>query len=343
MKLLRSGGDYSYAYGVVSGKGRKLFSRKQIEDLAMYKSVGEITAFLEGTEYERDIHGAVGKKVDPIKLEKSILNHFFRIFREIISTLPQADKETMEELIMGNIEAENMEIIIRMIHRKLDPEETGHMLTPCRWKDDFVSDIISSQSIKELVEKLGKTEYHEPLEQALDKYEDEKSTVPLETALEKFLAKKWLTLQEKIAEDLKSYIEMKIDAMNIRSLLRLITEERSREGAFVEGGKYLTRKMFDEAESIEDALEVLNRTPYINAVKEGLEYYGKSKSFVHLENILYRENVQRFADEALFNPPSMSSIILFISRKKMEIKNLRRIVVCKANDVPQNEIKELLL
>ena len=130
---LVSGGDYSYAYGVVSAKSSKILSEKQMEGLAMFRSIDEVAAFLEGTEYEKDIHEAVGKTADPEKFEKAVLAHFMRLYREITSFIPKADKITLDRIVMGNIETENLEVIIRLVASGADMKNAEKLITPCSW------------------------------------------------------------------------------------------------------------------------------------------------------------------------------------------------------------------
>lgn len=349
MKLRKNGGDYSYAYGVVSGKGSKLFTKKQIEDLAMFRSVGEVTAFLEGTEYEKDIQEAVGKKVDPEKLERCIISHFTRIYKEISSFLPEADKDTLEKIIMGNIEVENLMIMMRLIRAGKDSDEiekTVFLRDNLEIDKDVIEKLLSSKTVDEFVSNLENTAYHEFLNKAIDDYKEEDSIIPLEDALRKYLIHSWLSLEDKISDDLKSYIGKRIDIMNINYIMRTLSSGKELSVDKLYPGRHFTSdiiKSFDGIAGIEDALNILDKTAFGDDSREGYKAYEKTKSFVKLENLLYSRILKRFADDSLFNPPSMSSVILFLERKNVEIKNLRRIIVCKANELPSDDIKEILI
>ncbi len=345
MTLLKKGGDYSYAYGVVSGKSSKLLSYHQTENLALFKNLDELVAFLAGTGYEQDIQKAVGKKVDPDKLEKAVLSNFMRIYNEIASHLPEGDRDTMEKMTLGYVETSNLQIIIRMVHSNADPEETKKITSPGRWTEGYIENLVKSESIKDLINKLEGSKYHEGLKEELENYEELNSTIPLEVKLEKMLVKNWLSLKDIMSDDLKSYIEKIVDMMNITYALRIMEEHIDEEDVFIDGGKYVSIEMFKKmAESpAGEALEVLKKTPFYEAAKEGVEYFEKTGSFIKLENLLNGVIIKRFADDALFRPLSMSSIILFIVRKRMEIKNLRRIIVCIDGKIPGNEIKEMLV
>ncbi|MBN2102369.1 MAG: V-type ATPase subunit [Candidatus Aenigmarchaeota archaeon] len=342
--LKRKGGDYSYAYGVVSGKHSKLLTYHQTENLALFKNLDELVAFLAGTEYEQDIQGAMGKRVDQDLLEKGVLSNFLRVYNEIAATLPQGDRMTLEKMTLGYIETSNLQIIIRMLHSGANPEDTARMLSPCKWSSEYVRELVESGSVEKMTGNLD-AKYREGLKDELDDYKNMDSTIPLEVKLEKMLAKDWLSLKDVMSPDLQSYIAKNVDVMNITYALRIMEEHIDEENVFIEGGKYVTKKMFKAmAEgSNEEALNILSRTPFYNAAKEGIEHFGKTGSFIKLENLLNGVIIKRFADDALFRPLSMSSIILFIARKRMEVKNLRRIIVCIAGKIPANEIKEMLV
>jgi len=342
--LKKRGGDYSYAYGVVSGKSSKLLSYHQTENLALFKSLDEVATFLSGTEYEQDIQGAMGKMIDADKLEKGILSGFMRIYNEIAVHLPPGDRNTLAEMTMGYIGTTNLQVAIRMVHSKANPEEIKKMLSPGRWGNEFTDDIVGSGSIRDLLEKLKGTKY-EVLVEEIEEYEKTKNTISLEVRLEKLLVKRWLALKDTMSPDLQSYIAKNIDMMNITYALRITEEHVDAKDIFIEGGKYVSREMFERMakSSPSDAVEILHKTPFYNAAKEGIGHFEKAGSFIKLENLLNGVIIKRFADDALFRPLSMSSIILFIARKRMEIKNLRRIIVCIAGKIPANEIKEMLV
>ena len=339
-----NGGDYSYAYGVVSGKSSKLFTMSQLESMSMYRSLDEVVAFLSGTEYEQDISEAVGRKVDADLLERGILSNFLRIYKEIASTLPKGDHKTLEKMTMGYIKTSNLQIIIRMLHSGANPEDIMKMISPCKWSNEYARSLVESSSVEKMTEKLD-AKYIEGLKGGLIEYKKTGSIIPIEVSLEKMLVKDWLSLGGIMSPDLQSYIAKNIDVMNITFAFRIPEGSADEENLFIEGGKYITKKMFGEiAEaSNEDALIILSSTPFYNAAKEGIEHYTKTGSFIKLENLLNMVIIKRFADDALFRPLSMSSIILFIARKRMEVKNLRRIIVCIAGKVPANEIKEMLV
>ncbi|NOX71762.1 MAG: V-type ATPase subunit, partial [Candidatus Micrarchaeota archaeon] len=216
-------GDYSYAYGVVSGKSYKLLTKKQMEDLARFKSVDELVVFLEGTDYESDIKHVRGKIIDIDELWKGIMNHFMRVYDEVVSFIPEKDSQVIEKLVMGNIEAENAEIILRMLHSGAESGRIKEMLAPCRWTEEYIDALTSSRSVKSFKDNLREKWLKEAIESSMETYEKQQTVIPIEISIEKALAKKWNAIESSISDDLKFYVGVKIDSINVIFLMRILT------------------------------------------------------------------------------------------------------------------------
>ncbi|UCC91607.1 MAG: V-type ATPase subunit, partial [Candidatus Aenigmatarchaeota archaeon] len=100
--------EYAYAYGVVSGMTAKLIDDKTFDELARFRSVEEVVAFLEGTDYEPEIKKVVGKTIDIRSLESALKKHFVRIYGSIVSSIPESDRKDLNMIISEGLRVENL-------------------------------------------------------------------------------------------------------------------------------------------------------------------------------------------------------------------------------------------
>jgi ATP synthase A1 C subunit len=332
-------GEYAYAYGVVSGMTAKLIDDKTFDELTRFRSVEEVVAFLEGTDYEPDLKKVIGKTIKIEDLEHALKHHFIRIYKSIVSSLPESDQEALNKIIVENLRVENLKIILRGIHSGIGSERIEEMLDMIT-DQEFLMELIKSRSVEEFVEKLEKTEYHEILEKKLPEYRELGNLLPLENSLDKYLIDSWRGID---CFDIRRFVEIKIDTINIRTILRCKVSGIPSKDYVIQGG-YLKEKLKDmERGEVKDILEILDKTPYGKASREAMNEYQKTNSLIAFEKRLESEILKFLKENAILRPLSMFSIILFINAKRREVKNLNTVIVCKHYDVPPEEIKEILM
>ena len=275
-------GDYAYAYGVVSGMTAKLIDDKTFDELARFRSVEEVVAFLEGTDYEPEIKKVVGKTIDIRNLESALKQHFVRIYRSIVSSIPESDRKDLNRIISESLKVENLKIIMRGIHSGMEPEEIEELLDTTE-DEEFMKELAKAKSIEEFITALEKTEYHDILESKIPKYNELGNLLPLENSLDKHMIDSWRGVA---SPDLRRFVEIKIDTINIRTTLRCKISGIPSKDYVIEGGNLKDKIKDMERGEVKDVLEILDRTPYGKAAKEAMAEYEKTKSLVSFEKKL---------------------------------------------------------
>ncbi|UCC91229.1 MAG: V-type ATPase subunit [Candidatus Aenigmatarchaeota archaeon] len=331
--------EYAYAYGVVSGMTAKLIDDKTFDELARFRSVEEVVAFLEGTDYEPEIKKVVGKTIDIQNLENALKKHFVRIYNSIISSIPESDRKDLNRIISEGLRAENLKIIMRGIHSGMEPEKIEEMLD-MKEDEEFMKELAKAKSIEEFIEKLGETEYHDVLKSEIPKYNELGNLLPLENSLDKHMIDSWRGISSKV---LRRFVDIKIDTIHIRTILRCKISKIPSKDYVIEGGNLKNRLGEMERGEVKDILEILDRTTYGKAAKEAMAEYEKTKSLVSFEKKLESDILTFLKENAILRPLGVFSVMSFINSKRREVRNLNTVVVCKHYDIPPEEIKEILM
>lgn len=358
-----SSSKYAYAYGVVSGKTGKLFDSRTFDELVMARSVEEVAAFLEGTDYEPDLREAVGKKINVDLMERSLVNHFRRVYEEIISSLPAFDRDMFDRMIMGKFRTDNLKIIMRSIHSGKSKEEIGEALYPA-FDHDTTKKLLESENMRQFVSRLENIQGQDVLEEKLDEYEKTNDLLPLEIAIDKEFLESWnkkfsdefnsvinhvlfvLIGRRRLSfpEELQYFVGLRTDVTNIKTLLTCKLSDTDCSDYMIKGGLYLASGIEEmKHKEIGDILDMLDETPYGPACRESFELYQKSKSISGLDTRLEEKFLSILKERSLFDALSIMPITLFISQKWREVRNLRAILVCKHHKIQPAEIKGIMV
>lgn len=331
--------EYAYAYGVVSGMTAKLIDDKTFDELTRFRSVEEIVAFLEGTDYEPEIKKVIGKTIQIRDLEHAFKEHFVRMFRSIVSSIPESDQEDMNKIIAESLRVENLKIIMRGIHSGMEPEKINELLD-MMFDEELTNELVGAKSVEEFIEKLEGTEYHEVLSSKIPEYRELGNLLPLENSLDKQMVDSWKGIR---SLDLQKFVETKIDTINIRTIIRCKISGIPTKDYVIDGGNLRMKLKDMERGEVKDILEMLDKTPYGKSAKEAMAEYEKNKSLVSFEKKLDDEVLKFLKENAMLRPLGVFSVISFINAKRREVKNLNTVVVCKNYDIPSEEIKEILM
>ncbi len=332
-------GDYAYAYGVVSGMTAKLIDDKTFDELARFRSVEEVVAFLEGTDYEPEIKKVVGKTIEIENLESALKRHFVRIYRSIVSSIPESDRKDLNRIISESLKVENLKIIMRGIHSGMEPEKIEEMLDIME-DEELITELTKAKSVEEFIAGLEKTEYHDVLESKLPEYKELGNLLPLENSLDKHMIDSWRGV---VSKDLRRFVETKTDTINIRTILRCKISDIPSKDYIIEEGHLKDKLSEMERGEVKDVLEILDRTTYGKAAKEAMSEYEKTHSLISFEKRLESDILTFLKENAILRPLGVFSVMSFINAKRREVKNLNTVVICKHYDVPPEEIKEILM
>lgn len=331
--------EYAYAYGVVSSMAGKLAEDKTYEELVRFRSVEEVLAFMEGTDYEQEIKKVVGKTIDIKEVENALKRHFVRVYGQIVSSIPANDRAEFDRIMLESFRAENLKVVMRGIHAGIEPAKIMERLETETDKG-LMEELSQSKDMEEFAKKLEGTGYGGVIMERLENYKETKSLLPIENAIDRHLVGTWGDIS--LAE-IKKFADIRTDIINIRTILRCKTSGIPPQSYVIKGGT-LEGMLGDLMKGdVKDVLSVLDKTPYGNAAREAMQEFEKTNSIVTMEGKMEREVMKYLKENAMLRPLGVASIMLFINSKRREVNNMKTIVVCKHYGIPPEEIKEILV
>ena len=201
--------------------------------------------------------------------------------------------------------------------------------------------IIDTENYQELTPIMK-----EAIVEASEDYDVSKDPQNVDIILDKHLFQEMLNLAEKLEEDyLKNYLVSLIDLTNIKILLRIKSQDKSRDflnKALISGGKLDKDRLFNLFSDATDNIpNRLSYSDYSSIIKGGIDSYISSGSLSLLEKNI--DNfVMDYMKKAKVIPFGIEPIIAYIYAKENEIKLIRIILLGKLNKVPAEIIRERL-
>lgn len=346
-------GSYAHAFGIVSGKQSKLFDFRVWESFINAKSVSEIIASLEGTEYDLEMREVISAKINIKSFEDALNKNFLRNCNEIFSVLPKGDAKALSFIVFEELNLRKLISILRRLHYNLkETRDERHFVIPYVKTEvdyDKIFSEISDETqdrVDKFISKIYGTKYYAALKNKIENYKSLGNTMPLECELIKSFIKDAGTLAEKKGScGLREFLSLKIDIINLKTLLRGKLNTIPYEDFLLPNGLYLREKELKLLlkSDVEDFSKVLEFSPYSISVNEALLAYKREKSLLNLEISLDKLTHDIIKEKAILTPLSIYSILSFIAEKEREVKNLQIIFYFKEYKLSVQDIRETIL
>ena len=148
---------------------------------------------------------------------------------------------------------------------------------------------------------------------------------------------------------LRSCLGLQVDLINVTSVLKQVAyRAQSRQTGVLPriGGGTMRQSVLDELQAVQtldDALETLERTHFAQAVERGVLVFGQTNRLSVLERFLEMVVINRGSRLFRADPLSLAVPLGFIWRKLNEYLNLRILLRGRRYQLPSNAIREELL
>jgi len=347
---------WKYAY--ISPKIHGIMSFMLTEDdfnALVKKSLDEIYSFLEHTPYREVISAVPLERFESIAFERLLVEHFLKTYEYIKEDSPK-DVRMLLDVMLKKFEVENLKTILRAKIAGLSVEETMSYIVPVGELDEeFCKSLLErSESVKDVVKLLVKTDYGPILEKGLEDFEETGLPISLETALDQYifglLWKGAGEINRADREIAKRVVGTEIDVINMKLILRSktldIKADQTRKlilSIFFQLTEESVKRGI-EAEDVEDAVKALMVKPYRNLLSTVLAEYEASKSLSAVEQVFDKFLLKNIRDILKYPSPFHVGVVLgFLNVKWAEVKNLRAIIKGKEDNMPEEVIKKKLL
>ena len=361
---------YVYSGAKVGAWEARLLQESRMLEFADAPKVSSILAGLDDTTYRTYLADIPrGEDVDIVAVERALSWHLCDSYRELLEAVPEQDKSIVTKLLR-RVDLYNLKTVVSAIHNNVPKEKRlGEMLSSPTMSQERLEVLASAENLEALLEFLKGTEYFDAFSGALKKYED--AGLPaLLSALDKAyysslwgeiidkkgrpsfreILRKIKEMNKKIQRPiLKKIVGYEIDAVNVKTILRL-----KREGAALEEITYslilpsyeLSEKTLTwmaEAKSVQEAVTGISHTTYGPILAKALPEFEATGSLLPLEKALDEGWLKTCKWMSAMKFFSLAPVLMDIGLKESEVKNLRAIIRLKADKVEPERIKETIV
>jgi V/A-type H+-transporting ATPase subunit C len=347
----RSDSNPEYVNARVRGRRAALFTDEDYRKLVRMGS-SEIARYLEEREYEAEIN-ALGARHQGVDLVEYALNR--NLAKHFDDLLAWSDGRLHDRIAryLRKYDAWNLKTAIRGVYTDAAPEEIRTDYIRAGELDDQLLEALSeADSIDVVIDLLERTDYHDPLVDAYEEFEEAGVLVPLENAIDRTFYRGLLgdtTVDPYSQGPVAMYVEFlqaEIDFLNLRNALRLARSGADMDPAtyFVEGGQLFTAdELRTLVGSTEELVEYIRESKYGDELSTALDDLEDAESLIQFEHALDAALLEYTDHLSNVHPISITAVLSFILAKEREIENIRAIARGREVSLDEEEIERELV
>jgi V/A-type H+-transporting ATPase subunit C len=345
--------DYDYLNARIRSLKGMLLSPAALENLIQRPDLDGIMAELEKTPYRAELERARVQYQGIRAVEEALRRQMARTFSRILALARGDEAEKYIALLLARWDVQNVKTLLRGKAMHVPPTEIQECLVPAGDLDEAaLAELLKQTDVRAVVDLLAtwRIPYARPLTRSLHEFQETRDPSVLEYALDRFSFESSLeTLKGESENDaiMREMVIAEIEVINLKTALRLIRDGIAPEevkGIIIDGGRSPdTGKVLSlvGAGSVEAAVRMLEGTDYtfLSRVTEP----GAKGSISAYEKELDRYLLGKGVSHFLKDPLSIAIAIGYFWAKHAEVTNLRVIARGKMADIPDKEIREVIL
>lgn len=310
----------------------KLLDKAKFERMIDSDSAKEALKVLQETEYA-SVMGDVKRAED---YEEILSSELTRVYDNLYRICPDT---TLIKIMSLRYEYHNIKVLVKA---KVANKDFSSMLINLGDTDvEKLKFAIENESYRDLDSFKRKS-----VEEAIENFNTNNDPQNIDLIIDRYMFEEMMYLAKKIDESfVLKFVKCQIDLANIKTLLRVKKQQKSREflqAVLIKGGEVsidtLVLMLNDSPENIANKLSY---TRYGAILKEGIESYAKTGS-VSLFEKLSDNFIMSMLKGAKIVTSGVEPIIAYIYAKENEIKLIRIIMVGKLNNISAEVIRERL-
>ncbi|MFO7832920.1 MAG: V-type ATP synthase subunit C [Halohasta sp.] len=332
-----------YVNARVRARRAALFSDDEYRKLVRM-TPSEIARYMEESEYEREINELGSRHSGVDLIEYSLNRNLAKHFNDLLGF----SEGRMYDLIaryLRKFDAWNVKTIMRGVYSgaSRDSIETD-LIRAGEFDESFLDRLLEASTIEDVVTTLDGTIFGDPLEAALEDFEETDVLVPLENAVDRTFYEELLAeLPSSEAIDLyREFLEAEIDFRNARNALRLARSGADIDPAeyFIEGGRlFSARELEGLIQNPDQLITTIRDSSYGRELSGPLDELESADSLIAFEHAL--ESVLLKYSRRLGNvyPLSICPVVAYILMKEREVENIRAIARGREAGLSEAEIE----
>jgi len=322
----------------IKGFHSHLFTRDTYEDLLSGDSLVAVTTYLlNNPRYGGDIERALGGRREREGLEHGVTDYFARVISDLLDMASGTTFETFR-IVMYSFDLKNIRSVVLGHSKGLPFQEVKNMIVPCgSLRRSDCATLLAVPDITGMIPLLSRRLPFaaETLAMTLREAGDRDKTADL---LNRFEVNFYSRLMQRLYTDsedmsvIRNVYSVEIDMKNVLSVLKFIWERRDRdwdiERDFAHGGKISLSFLNDmlRCPSLDEAFEMLEKTPFHTAVEKGIIYYAETGFLHEMERFFEEIFIRKTQMYRRCSPFGIGVFISYVWAQFIELTNLRTII-----------------
>ena len=310
----------------------KLLDKAKIDRMIDSSSAEDALKVLQETEYA-NVMSNVKRAEDYEEVLSSELKRVFSVLYDI------SPEKKLVDIMSIKYDYHNTKVLIK---GKILKKDFSHMIIPIGIEDPVkLKYAIDNEYFRDLNPII-----REAIEVSLEDFISNKDPQRIDVIIDKYMFDAISEISKEIKDNfLEKYIKSLIDLTNLKTLLRVKKQNKSRDflqSVLVEGGAIDNDKLLALlSDSVENITAKLSYTDYSEVLKQGIEAFSKTSSVSVLEK-LSDNYIMDLMKDAKYVSLGIEPVLAYIYAKENEIKVIRIIMVGKLNNIAGEVIRERL-
>ncbi len=351
LKLVIDISPFAYSNARIRGMETRLLSASKFNEIIESASFQETLSNLDGTEYGEYVAVVVAEGKGSEDADKMLDQCLCDTYETVVRFSPESVKKIFATW-KKRWEIKNIKKVIRAVHagKSLDIDS----MIPIGDIDmSPLESLADSRSMEELIAKLEGTEFGEVLNGQLSAYQESRSLLLLESALDKhyysLIWKSVFIVSDENIRPLALFFGSEIDVANIKLLLRAKAENilpDEIKKLLIPNGYDLHQFLLEslsETESVFTLVNSLEGTKYGRILLDELVSYEEDGSLTPLERALDKSLVVLGKDLSRRQPFGISPLLTYLMLRENDINNLKIVLRCKEEMFPAEKIRKHML
>ena len=342
--------NYEYVTARVRSRRSRLFGADDYRKLVRM-GPGEIARFMEDSEYETEMN-ALGTRHSGVDLIEYALNR--NLSKHFDDLLTWAEGSLYEYIAnyLRKFDAWNVKTVIRGIYTGAETDEIeDDLIRTGEFSERRLDRLLEAASVEDAVEVLSGTIFGEPLEAALEDFENTDTLVPLENAIDRAFFSHLLDEVGQPEPDsptalYREFLEAEIDFRNLRNALRIARSGADIDPAeyFIDGGRLFDAEELRQlASNTDELISAISESAYGDDLSVALEELEGANSLIAFEHALNTALLEYSGKLSNRYPLSICPVLAYILGKEREIENIRAIARGREAGLSVEEIEEELV
>lgn len=310
----------------------KLLDKAKIERLVDSTSADEAFKILQETSYGT----LMANLKRPEEYEILLSNELKKLYSFMYEIAPEKE---LIDIMSIRYDYHNIKVLLKA---EILGKDFSSLLIPVGTiKISDLKTYISTESYGDLHSMM-----REGIKESKESFKEDKDPQKIDVILDNYMYKDLYSRAHSLNEPyLVNFIQTNIDLINLKTLLRVKKQNKSRkflEETLLENGKIDKTSLVELLSiSLENIINKLQYSDYINVIKLGIEEYAQSKKLNIFEK-LSDNFIMNFIKDAKYVSFGVEPLLAYIFAKENEIRLVRIIMVGKLNNINAELIRERL-